>query len=79
MNVEGLLARLDTVCFPLGAGEPSMQPSAPALFVPLLMALWHEGDLSGSRKASGARPSKSHTAARALCGASKAPRVTPTS
>lgn len=56
-----------------------MQPSAPALFVPLLMALWHEGDLSGSRKASGARPSKSHTAARALCGASKAPRVTPTS
>lgn len=27
----------------LGAGELSMQPSAPALFVPLLMALWREG------------------------------------
>lgn len=31
---------------PLGAGELSMQPSAPALFVPLLMALWREGDPS---------------------------------
>lgn len=27
----------------LGAGERSMQPPAPALFVLLLMALWREG------------------------------------
>lgn len=33
--------------------------------------------LSGSRKASGARPSINHTAARALCGAPMAPKVTP--
>lgn len=30
----------------LGAGELSMQPPAPALFVPLLMALWRGGDPS---------------------------------
>ncbi|CAB1457103.1 unnamed protein product [Pleuronectes platessa] len=79
VKVEGLLAWLDTLCFPLGAGELSMQPSAPALFVPLLMALWREGDLSGSRKASGARPSKSHTAARALWGGPCGSQGDPTS